>query len=72
MVVSFNMGCPLDLRSIAMRARNSEFNPKRFGACILRIREPRTTAMLFASGRGVVTGARSEEDARLATRRVRA
>ena len=46
----------LDLKSIAMRARNAEYNPKRFAAVIMRIREPRTTALIFSSGKMVCTG----------------
>ena len=60
-VSTFNLGCELDLRSIALRAKNSEYNPKRFAACIMRIREPKTTALIFKSGKVVCTGAKSEE-----------
>ena len=35
--------CKLDLKLIATHARNAEFNPKKFAAVIMRIREPRTT-----------------------------
>jgi len=52
-----------------MHARNAEFNPKRFAAVIMRIREPRTTALIFGSGKLVCTGAKSEEDSRLAVRK---
>ena len=52
-----------------MHARNAEFNPKRFAAVIMRIREPRTTALIFSSGKLVCTGAKSEEDSRLAVRK---
>jgi transcription initiation factor TFIID TATA-box-binding protein len=68
-VASVNLLCPLDLRHIAMRARNAEYNPQRFAAVIMRIRDPRTTALIFSSGKVVITGARSEEDARLAARK---
>lgn len=54
----------MDLKEVALRARNAEYNPKRFSAVVMRIREPRTTALLFGSGKMVVTGARSEESAR--------
>ena len=52
-----------------MHARNAEYNPKRFAAVIMRIREPRTTALIFSSGKMVCTGAKSEEDSRLAARK---
>lgn len=60
-VSTFSLGCELDLRSIALRAKNSEYNPKRFAACIMRIRDPKTTALIFKSGKVVCTGAKSEE-----------
>ena len=62
-------GCTLDLKKIAMRARNAEYNPKRFGALIMRIRDPKTTALIFSSGKVVCTGAKSEEMSRQAARR---
>lgn len=52
-----------------MHANNAEYNPKRFAAVIMRIREPKTTALIFSSGKIVCTGARSEEDSRLASRK---
>lgn len=42
---------------------------ERFAAVIMRIREPKTTALIFASGKMVVTGAKSEDDSRLASRK---
>lgn len=46
-----------------------KYNPKRFAAVIMRIREPKTTALIFASGKMVVTGAKSEDDSKLASRK---
>jgi len=67
-VSTVNLKCKLDLREIALKARNAEYNPKRFAAVIMRIREPKTTALIFASGKMVCTGARSEEDSKKAAR----
>lgn len=68
-VATVNLECRLDLKTIALHARNAEYNPKRFAAVIMRIREPKTTALIFASGKMVVTGAKSEELSRLAARK---
>jgi len=68
-VSTINLGTRLDLKQIAMSARNAEYNPKRFAAVIMRIREPKTTALIFSSGKLVVTGAKSEDMAKLAARR---
>ncbi|NWI12657.1 TBPL2 protein, partial [Crypturellus soui] len=68
-VSTVNLACKLDLKNIALQARNAEYNPKRFAAVIMRIREPRTTALIFSSGKMVCTGAKSEEQSRLAARK---
>ncbi|XP_031561566.1 TATA-box-binding protein-like [Actinia tenebrosa] len=68
-VSTVNLGCKLDLKKIALHARNAEYNPKRFAAVIMRIRDPRTTALIFSSGKMVCTGAKSEEQSKLAARK---
>ncbi|KAK7207635.1 transcription factor TFIID-domain-containing protein [Myxozyma melibiosi] len=68
-VATVNLECRLDLKTIALHARNAEYNPKRFAAVIMRIRDPKTTALIFASGKMVVTGAKSEDDSKLASRK---
>lgn len=68
-VATVNLDCQLDLKVIAMKARNAEYNPKRFAACIVRIKEPKTTALIFNSGKMVVAGAKSEDQSRLAARK---
>ncbi|XP_027698644.1 TATA box-binding protein-like protein 2 [Vombatus ursinus] len=68
-VSTVNLACKLDLKKIALQAKNAEYNPKRFAAVIMRIREPRTTALIFSSGKMVCTGAKSEELSRLAARK---
>uniref|UniRef100_M8AYD8 TATA-box-binding protein 1 n=1 Tax=Aegilops tauschii TaxID=37682 RepID=M8AYD8_AEGTA len=68
-VSTVNLDCRLDLKQIALQARNAEYNPKRFAAVIMRIRDPKTTALIFASGKMVCTGAKSEEHSKLAARK---
>ena len=68
-VSTANLGCDLKLRQIALQARNAEYNPKRFAAVIMRIKEPKTTALIFSSGKMVCTGAKSEEDSKKASRK---
>ncbi|KAF3333508.1 TATA-box-binding protein-like protein [Carex littledalei] len=53
-VSTVNLNCSLDLKSIALQARNAEYNPKRFSAVVMRIREPKTTALIFASGKMIL------------------
>ncbi|KAJ6648818.1 TBP-related factor [Pseudolycoriella hygida] len=68
-VSTVNLGCELDLQNINFRTRNSEYNPSRFHGVVMRIREPRCTALIFKSGKLVCTGARNEEFANLGTRK---
>lgn len=68
-VSTMDLGIALDLNRIALVAKNTEYNPKRFGAIIMRIREPVTTALVFGSGKVVCTGAKSEEESRIASRK---
>eukprot|EP00911_Craspedida_sp_UC1_P000260 UC1_evm1s199 len=68
-VATVNLNTKLDLRHIALHVRNAEYTPKRFAAVIVRMRVPHTTALIFSSGKMVVTGGKSEEDAWKAARR---
>lgn len=68
-VATANLCCKLDLTRIVSRVRNTEYNPKRFRAVIMRIFDPRTTAMIFSSGKIVCTGAKSERLACVAARK---
>lgn len=63
------LGCKLDLKTIANGARNAEYNPKRFAACIMRVRKPKSTALVFSSGKMVVLGATNEQNSQLASRK---
>ena len=64
-----NLGVRLDLKQIALKCRNTEFNPRRFAAVIMRLREPRATALIFASGKMCVTGTKSTHNSALAARK---
>jgi transcription initiation factor TFIID TATA-box-binding protein len=69
-VATFNLGVDhLDLRAIALEKAFIEYNPQKFAAATLRIRAPRTTALAFASGNMVCTGAKTELESRLASRK---
>ncbi|CAI0420093.1 unnamed protein product [Linum tenue] len=69
-VSTVNLGCELNLEQIALRAHDAEYNPKRFAAAvIMRTRDPKTTALIFASGKMVCKGANSELQLKLAARK---
>ena len=64
-----DLGVRLDLKKIALKCRNTEFNPRRFGAVIMRLREPRATALIFSSGKMCVTGVKSTHNVHLACKK---
>lgn len=68
-VATVNTRCKLDLKNISYNSKNSEYNPKRFYAVVMRIREPRTTALIFSSGKIVCVGAKCEEHSKIAARK---
>lgn len=69
-VATFNLGVKhLNLRKISLEKPFIEYNPSKFAAATLRLRSPRTTALAFASGNMVVTGAKTEHMSRLASRK---
>ncbi len=61
-VVTAYLGKPVDLERVA-RACYGELNPVSFAALKLRLLKPSTTALVFASGKIVCTGASSERTA---------
>ncbi|KRX10821.1 hypothetical protein PPERSA_00991 [Pseudocohnilembus persalinus] len=68
-VATVNLCCKLDLQQIAISARNTEYNPKRFAAVIMRLRDPKTTALIFSSGKMVCTGAKTEQESNRGARK---
>ncbi|GMI08822.1 hypothetical protein TrVE_jg6432 [Triparma verrucosa] len=69
LTATVNMNIPLKLRTIANKAHNTEYNPKKFGAVVMRLLKPKCTMLLFQSGKCVITGARSVHNASLASRK---
>ena len=66
-VCTFNLGTDsVSLRDLALGTPFVEYNPKKFAAATARLIYPRTTALCFASGNMVCTGAKNEDLARLA------
>ena len=64
-----DLGCLLDLPYIAQNGINLEYKPEKYNPIIMRIRKPKSTALIFTSGKLVCTGTKDEEAARIATRR---
>ncbi|XP_047464999.1 TATA-box-binding protein-like [Mugil cephalus] len=68
-ISTVKLGCSLDLDLIACKSWNVEYNPKIYKALVMRIREPRATALIYKNGNLVCTGAKSVEQSLLAARK---
>lgn len=63
MVISTSLEEHINLDKLASTLPNTEYNPEQFPGLIMRIKDPKTSALIFTSGRIVCTGARTLEDA---------
>lgn len=68
-VCSVNLNCNLNLSNINNRLRLSEYNPKRFPGVVLRLLDPKVTALTFSTGKMVICGAKHESLANLGARK---
>ncbi len=58
-VVSADLGHAIPLEKMAATLSNTEYNPEQFPGLVIRIKEPKTSALIFSSGKIVCTGART-------------
>jgi len=58
LVVTTDLEHGLQLEKIASTLSNVEYNPEQFPGLVMRIKEPKTSALLFTSGKVVCTGAK--------------
>jgi len=60
-VATVTLDQTLDLNAIARSVPNIEYDPEEFPGLIMRLESPRLTALIFNSGKMVVTGAKSTQ-----------
>ena len=60
----------LDLLAIMKAIKNAEYRPKRFPGLVFRLKKPKTTTLIFRTGKMVCTGAKSEKMAWSAVKKV--
>ena len=60
----------IDLNSIVRIFPGVEYRPEQFPGLVYHLRKPKTTSLLFSSGKMVCTGAKSERQARKAVTKV--
>jgi transcription initiation factor TFIID TATA-box-binding protein len=63
-VVSTSLEHDIPLEKMAATLSNTEYNPEQFPGLVIRIRDPKTTALIFSTGKVVCTGARSMDKVR--------
>ena len=69
-VATATLGQKLDLLAIMKAFRNAEYRPKKFPGLVFRLKKPKTTTLIFSTGKMVCTGAKSEKMARSAVEKV--
>jgi transcription initiation factor TFIID TATA-box-binding protein len=69
-VATATLGQKIDLVAILKGFRNTEYNPKKFPGLVFRLKKPKTTTLIFSTGKMVCTGAKSEKMARSAVEKV--
>lgn len=60
----------IPLIKLAEALPNTEYNPEQFPGLVMRIREPKTSALIFSSGKVVCTGAKSIAKVKLAIQEI--
>lgn len=65
-VASASLGHDIPLVKLAEALPNTEYNPEQFPGLVMRIKEPKTSALIFSSGNIVCTGAKSMKKVKLA------
>lgn len=69
-VVSASLGHDIPLEKMAATLSNTEYNPEQFPGLVIRIKDPKTSALIFSSGKIVCTGARSMEKVHESIRKI--
>jgi len=62
LVVSTDFKHPLNLEKIASTLPNTEYNPEQFPGLVIRLKTPKSSALLFTTGRVVCTGAKTMKE----------
>ncbi len=65
-VASANLNADIDLYALARGLDNVEYEPEQFPGAILKLKEPKTSLLVFKNGKMICTGAKSEKDVRRA------
>ncbi|MFA5108788.1 MAG: TATA-box-binding protein [Candidatus Micrarchaeia archaeon] len=62
MVASADLQLDLDLYSIAFKVYDVEYEPEQFPGAIFKMKEPKSSLLLFKNGKIICTGCKSEKE----------
>ncbi len=65
-VATASLDHDIPLIKLAEALPNTEYNPEQFPGLVMRIKEPKTSALIFSSGKIVCTGAKTMKKVKLA------
>jgi len=69
-VASATLNQNIDLNAVVKGYPSVEYRPEQFPGLVFRLKRPKTATLIFASGKMVCTGAKSENEARRAVKKV--
>ncbi len=69
-VASSSLEKDIPLIKLAEALPNTEYNPEQFPGLVMRIKEPKTSALIFSSGKIVCTGAKSMAKVKESVRKI--
>ena len=65
-VASASLGLELDLYTIAYKLPDVEYEPEQFPGAILKLKDPKTSLLLFKNGKIICAGGKNEKEVALA------
>ena len=69
-VVSTSLEHDIPLEKMAATLSNTEYNPEQFPGLVIRIKDPKTSVLIYSSSKVVCTGARSMEKVHESIRKI--
>ena len=71
-VASADLNTAIDLESVAERLFSTLYEPEQFPALIFRMKEPKAVFLVFANGKVICTGGKSEREVHIAVNQLNA
>jgi transcription initiation factor TFIID TATA-box-binding protein len=65
-VSSASLGVPIKLEKLVANLDGVEYEPEQFPGLVMRLKNPKSAALIFSSGKIVCTGAKSPKEAKIA------